>query len=472
MIFSGAPRSPSCSGSDPSETAECGHLTAERWQDYTLLFAEFDDEGWLVSPHSSAIAFGYEPVQPATKTSGAADGSYVPRDTIGDIKSTLRDVCDPTLVVVFIHGWKHSAAFDDENVRSFRQELESLAQLENKRAEVENRIERKVIGIYIGWRGAPFLAQPPLASLENLTFFQRKSAAENVARGSVQELLAFVTEFERGRNLFHTQCTRPTRGDILPVGAVQCESHWCNVSNIERQKQVQTIFIGHSFGGLILFEATVQPLLTYIVDGELDTRDDIGEKARLALSADLVVLLNPAVEASRFEPLYRAMRGERFARYFGPRTIAITSTADTATGDAFPITRYFSDSYESEDKRTAYSNTIGHAPMYFTHTLEHFADCTTTQNVAFSPGPLPETDSACIGGSELRLAAQTDSVGRNDNGCGNYREFWNISAAPEIMIDHNDILNEKLRSFVNAFALDLMKTQSDTTFRRCWPPHG
>ena len=45
----------------------------------------------------------------------------------------------PTSVVVFAHGWKHTARFDDPNVRSFRLFLEGLAAVERGGAGPDSR---------------------------------------------------------------------------------------------------------------------------------------------------------------------------------------------------------------------------------------------------------------------------------------------------------------------------------------------
>jgi hypothetical protein len=57
-------------------------------------------------------------------------------------------------VVVFVHGWHHSARWNDTNLVSFRRVLRALAQ---KRVGMGCNFEEPkfapVIGVYIGWRG-------------------------------------------------------------------------------------------------------------------------------------------------------------------------------------------------------------------------------------------------------------------------------------------------------------------------------
>jgi hypothetical protein len=56
---------------------------------------------------------------------------------------------DGVLVVVFTHGWKHNASPTDANLGSFREWLDRIARLE----VTKGQRNRRVMGIYIGWRG-------------------------------------------------------------------------------------------------------------------------------------------------------------------------------------------------------------------------------------------------------------------------------------------------------------------------------
>ena len=402
--------------------SNCNRLPVERHENYTLFFAEFDDEGWLTSANTDTIAFGYD------HHDVHAIGNR--KDSIGNIKSTLRNLPDPSLIVLFIHGWKHNAGASDGNVSEFRMELQKLA---------DAYPIRNVIGIYVGWRGTPFYSIDPL---ESLTYYNRKAAAENVARGSVQELIAFITAYEWSRNVEHvnpTHCTRAAQGadcaDITPINVRQGPPQDLDVN--PRHQPVISIFIGHSFGGLILFESLSQPLLTYVINAELQVRDRQKVEATAVGLPDLAILLNPAVEAVRFEPLYRAMRGRRDPlKYYGPRLVSITTTADEATRYAFPISRVISAPSGVDRKFEAYISTIGHAKPYITHDL-----------VTRKSEPCPSV----IGGDTPQCMGQTLLTVRGgvEFRCSNFREMWNVSTDKSVMGGHNDITEEVLLSFVN-----------------------
>lgn len=55
--------------------------------------------------------------------------------------------------------------------------------------------------------------------------------------------------------------------------------------------------------------------------------------------ADLILLLTPAFEATRYDAVCNAARRYRNPRYRPPLLVSVTSDADMATGMAFPVAR-------------------------------------------------------------------------------------------------------------------------------------
>src|SRR5690606_20082683 len=109
---------------------------------YTLHFVEFDDQGWLY-PDVPEMRKAHEQLGRA----------------IDDVRRRL-DAGERVLLLVFVHGWKHSAAFDDRDVTRFRQMLADAAELDSLQARVDTdpdaggrAVERSIVGIYVGWRG-------------------------------------------------------------------------------------------------------------------------------------------------------------------------------------------------------------------------------------------------------------------------------------------------------------------------------
>ena len=91
---------------------------------------------------------------------------------------------------------------------------------------------RHVVGIYVGWAGESINA----SGIKYTTVEDRKLTAQKVAQGSVRELLARLNHV-RGR---YGQ-------------AEKTDTH--------RGTGMRMVSIGHSFGGLILFESLQQALI-------------------------------------------------------------------------------------------------------------------------------------------------------------------------------------------------------------------
>ncbi len=91
------------------------------------------------------------------------------------------------------------------------------------------------------------------------------------------------------------------------------------------------IVVGHSFGGMIVYSALAQSLIeaTSVPADEVTPR-----------FADLVLLVNPAIERARYLPIYDLAQVRTFAGRSSaqpPVFICATATNDWATGLALPI---------------------------------------------------------------------------------------------------------------------------------------
>jgi hypothetical protein len=253
---------------------------------------------------------------------------------------------------LFVHGWQHNASTDDDNVKAFREALSAAALIERA-----SQKHHRVIGIYVAWRGLSSTWKPFRA----LSFWERKATALYVAQGSARGLLTRLKGFQRGLN-----CQAPS--DCV-AGEPRAGT----------RPRVRFIMVGHSFGGLILFNAISGDL----VEG-LTYREDSGDPGAPAVRfADMVILLNPAFEATRYTPLHRIVThpDRPFSRYQGPILVSVTSTADWATRYAFRAGRFVNTIFEkaaSPEERTAIKNTMGHVDLYITHKLTRSAEEPTT----------------------------------------------------------------------------------------------
>ncbi|CAG9168921.1 hypothetical protein LMG23992_01347 [Cupriavidus laharis] len=333
----------------------CGSVTPESVRDlYELHFVEFDDQGWLF-PNTAASADAL-----ATNPSNQID------NLMDRLTFLLAKKGEDLSIVVFVHGWKHNAQANDVNVREFRALLEAAGAEERDRAGPAGK-PRKVVGVYVAWRGKSWTVPDPLLSL---TFWARKEAARRVSIGSSREL------FARLRSL------RTHYNHALQTGAAS--------EKAGARPRIRTLMIGHSFGGLILYAAMSGSLIESLA-AQRDL-DGAGKGTELAeRPADMILLINPAFEASRYEALYRVSLRYKPTRFQPPLLVSVTSIKDWATGIAFPIGRSVNTLFEREttsEQGTAMKKTPGHIDHYLTHRL-----------YAHAPGEVPGADNATPGDS-------------------------------------------------------------------------
>jgi hypothetical protein len=267
------------------------------------------------------------------------------------------------IIVTFVHGWKHNAGYCDSNMCCFRDMLKQIASLEKQYSDQTNQRLRRVVGVYVGWRG---LSNQGLDVWENMSFYTRKEAATHVALGSARELLTRLRDFQTRVNAPPKDTSPPAETD--------------NKDNAPH-RATRLITVGHSFGGLIVYSAIAQSLVVNALDGESDQGNRY-----VAGFGDLVVLVNPAIEASRYEPVYSVIQARKqYMTRQTPVFVAVTSKDDDATRIAFPLGRTFGSvlesysgseadsastySYSKAEEKEADRNTIGHVDRYQTHSL-------------------------------------------------------------------------------------------------------
>jgi pimeloyl-ACP methyl ester carboxylesterase len=429
--------------SDEVRRNPCWLRAREERDNYDLLFLEFDDQGWVQG--SSSLD------RPGKKD--ALDEFFA---ELGDIYQANQK--NGLSLVVFVHGWHHNASASDDNVTGFRRLVRDLAIAETGRKLTDRASgERRVVGIYLGWRGESI----PSDLLNWMTFWDRKNTAERVAQGSVREFfmrLDFLRD--RGRtNLKYGELgdkDRPNQGD----------------------KNVRMLTIGHSFGGLIAFEALSGEFVRFAARS---TGDDYVSRL-----GDLVVIVNPAVEGARYEPLMVAgqrLRGAKKDQL--PVAIVATSTADWATGVAFPIARAVNTLLESTPgpEGDAIVKAVGHNDRYTTHRLavcdkENLAcasACAAPRTATRGPGAASRAapDRAGIAAEYERMQAIGKSgFKEKEYLCSRLQlestrkqfpkenPFWVVSTTGEIMDGHNDIFNPNFVSFIRQMYLGVISVRN------------
>jgi hypothetical protein len=250
----------------------CDKAVLERHPDYDLGFVEFTDRGNVFDRNNLDTLLNYVQRQ-AAQPDGAA-------------------------VIVFVHGWHHNAAPDDRNLKSFRTMLQQAAA-----HHVTD--QRRLIGIYVGWRGQTL----DIPGLEAVTFWARKNTAHEVGNGGLTEVLLRLEYL-----LSPDQTNNPAK-DV--------------------NKNV-FVTLGHSFGGTVLLSALNDVLLDRVVNAQ-----KVGDCYQTRPFGHGVILLNPAVEANEILPLREAVAQKGcFADNQQKLLHVLSSDADIATRIAFKAGQY------------------------------------------------------------------------------------------------------------------------------------
>ncbi len=378
-------------------TQDCRHHAIQHFSDkegraYQLGFVEIDDQGQLRDRAQLNLLLN-------DLTAASAHNSL--------------------LINVFVHGWHHSAEPGDSNIASFKQSLAELSAVEQQR---HPHNARRIVGIYVGWRGESI--DFPL--LNNFTFWDRKNTAQEVGQLGMAELLL---KLEQIRDVKNTQS--PEFNSRLVV-------------------------IGHSFGGAAVFRATAQILADRFVDSHRDKNVDDTAKG----FGDLVVLLNPAIEALNYAPLYDLAQAR--CHYFNhqtPKLIVLTSESDYATKLAFPAGRIFSTFFESHGdvvrndcsrpvsyhEGQADRTTIGHFEPFITHELNAV---TATQNPDYQrlAALWSQHDASTplsFGDSELVSLNKTAAL----------NPYLNVRVDKKLIGNHNDVFGVEIMNFIRQMIL-------------------
>lgn len=383
-----------CNTSSKSNLCESAIL--EETKDYLLGFVELDDQGWLWS-----------------------------RDQLKTVLDRLyaEDAKQGLLMLVFVHGWKHNASSGDSNVVMFRKNLSILSRLEKAASRKEGRPARKMVGVYVGWRG---LSQN-VWGLKNLTFWERKNTAHEVGRGALVELLVRLEDISNNSRVLH-------QGE---------------------RKATQLIVVGHSFGGAATYSA-IAPIL---VERMIETIDVKGDAHPPRGFGDLVILINPAFEAARYGVLQDVAEHTRFFTN-QPVSLAIfTSKTDSATKAAFPLGRKVStmfDSYQNSFEKKANQTAVGHFAPYVTHDL-----IATSDEVKSDEAEVEDSSDKVVSlksGMKKSAAKKTVSftsglLEPRDPTHNPFMPLYVVSVDTKIIPDHNTIDTKPFLTFLREFLL-------------------
>jgi hypothetical protein len=339
----------------------CSSYRHQQWRDertgkednqhYSLRFIEADDEGWFWDPQQA-------------------------NDSMHLIRSKLEK--KQTLVVVFVHGWHHSAQCCDQNVEGFRNTLQQLSGMVK---------DFDIVGIYVGWRGRSLAGW-----LDYFTFWGRKSAAERVGQNDLKEFLA------RLHDLYV---------EYRPDVCVQNQQPKCEEMGPPPKPKyfMGLISMGHSFGAQVLLRAIsgsmedrlqhLNPQPAYLHSAQPAVPDPSVEHSVTGVG-DLIVLINPAAEASQYHRLHMLSRGLTYSQYQSPVMLVLSSENDWARHRLFTFGRWLGEIFtgkprkQDDVERTVERQALGVFPGHITHQL-HPVD----PNMKLENQPVPRIADNC-----------------------------------------------------------------------------
>lgn len=297
---------------------------------------------------------------------------------VADRLDAMRLGGEDAIILVFVHGWKHDARTSDENLTSFREVLAQTATVERTNTP-PGGTPRPVLGIYIGWRG--LTTYGPTDLIADATFWHRQKAGLRVATGSARELFGRLRHYRNAR--------------------------------VKHDGKALLVIAGHSFGGMIVFSALAQSLI------EAASDDDPVMDSRFA---DLVLLINPAIEGARYLPIYDLVYASETVAASTPQLplfICVQADNDHAVGVAFPVGNARNGLEEAtigELEERCVTHAIGFIDEFRTHRLD--------------------------------AAAPSGPATLVPPGMERPNPFWVVRANPGVIDGHNGIWQDSFKAFL------------------------
>ena len=286
------------------------HVPGNPSLSYTLGFLEFQEDGEPYALVSQDPGVGDVRITGPMLQRSMEDEMHKRNVSASSVKPVITQLdalekhlsTGSNFVIVFIHGWRHDARIGDGNVADLRLYAAHAARFIAQRCPVEPRFcDMKVTAIYVGWRGA----RVDEAGL--------KTAFGDVVGGALGNLSAGVTLFDR----------KPVAETIAPaaVSAIQSlEGVLAAPPGSSGPARNMMTVVGHSLGGDMLATGLKDDLIKAV------RRHKAGDMLPPVLG-DLVVLVNPAAEATKWTAIQREV-WSRTAQHTDANTTAADVIAD------------------------------------------------------------------------------------------------------------------------------------------------
>jgi hypothetical protein len=261
------------------------------------------------------------PIQP-----GAAPLAVIEFDERGDYwdpgqitraDKMIRSKSAPILLT-YVHGWRHDARPGDQDLVAFQNFLNQL----------NEGLNQKVCGVFIGWRGA--------------------SVQEKGAKGLISQPAALLSFWSR-KKITDQMAGVPFANTLWRLAATS------------KSKNGQSILIGHSFGGRIVERALGSTAIAQMNN-------------RKPMPYNLTFLVNPATESLYARQLKLALRKWDSEQ---PAIVALAAKDDSATGTAWPLALdlpggirhrdYVLNGKTQESQKSYVTKTVGNDQRQWTH---------------------------------------------------------------------------------------------------------
>lgn len=192
---------------------------------------------------------------------------------------------DQSVVVVFVHGWRHNADIGNENVETFRMLLAYTRSFLNARC-VENGTycDAKLSGLFLSWRGAIY---------EEPTF-----------GGLLDSGVASATAFNRSVEADRLSAATPIGGGTYSRSITQQIIDYVDGSlNLDNTSlsHDKMLVVGHSFGGHLIANSYVDEAVQAVAEHEYRGLTE-------PIVGDLLVLFNPASPLENWKRIQEQIR--------------------------------------------------------------------------------------------------------------------------------------------------------------------
>lgn len=401
-----------CINQTPAAINSCESYSLQKFQEanqnYLLGFVEFDDQGIIFDRKQLEVLI----------------------NTIYE-----ESIDNDLLITVFMHGWQHSAASNDDNIATFRSLLTRLNELENQLSAINQETPRRVVGVYLGWRGRSVTT--PI--IDKLTFWERQKVAQKIGDNGLGEVLGRLERIKSDKDSTTKNRTR------LSV-------------------------IGNGMGGAAIYQSLAQIFKTRFIQ----TVTPEGMQGDIAGFGNLVILINPTLSALQFSSL-SDMAAARNG-YFGsqlPVLAVLASETDYVNKNLFPFGRSLNSMCQEKreikrwnamtrkneiiDESVTNINALGNFAPYETHYLHQSQDTLITDQTKLAENFYKVYRAWVLDYPKSQIAFNGSVLERTNYSAGR-NPYLVTQVSRDLINSHDDLSNERILEFIKELIMIASQT--------------